>query len=54
MTTREELGGIWDVDFDGSAWKGEAQERIWLQPPGIHALRYSYKLYFDCINNEAE
>ena len=54
IPTEEELGGIWYMDFDGSTCREGARAWVWMRPPGIHALRYSYKLYFDCTNNEAE
>ena len=53
IPTEEELGGIWDVDFDRSSYRGGSWAWIWMRPPGICALRYSYKLDFGCTNNEA-
>ena len=49
----EDLGEIWDMDFDGSSYREGAGAWIWMRPPGICALRYSYKLDFGCTNNEA-
>ena len=42
------------MDFDGPAYRGGAGEGIWMRPPGIYTLRYSYKLDFDCTNNESK
>ena len=40
--------------FDGPACRGGVGEGIWMRPPGIYTLRYSYKLDFDCTNNESK
>ena len=40
--------------FDGPAYRGGAGEGIWMRSPRIYTLRYSYKLDFDCTNNESK
>ena len=42
------------MDFDGPACRGGAGEGIWMRPPGIYTLRYSYKIDFDYTNNESK
>ena len=42
------------MDFDGPACRGGAWKGIWMRPPRIYTLRYSYKLDFDCTNNESK
>ena len=42
------------MDFDGSACREGEGAGIWMRPSGICTLRYSYKLIFNCTNNEAE
>ena len=54
VPTKEDLGGIWDVDFDGSSCIEGVGVRIWMRPPRIHVLRYYYNISFDYTNNEAE
>ena len=43
-----------EVSFDGPDCIGGAGAGVWMRPPGVRALKYSYKLAFDCTNNEAE
>ena len=41
VPTEEDLGGIWDVDFNGLACREGAGAGIWMNSLGIRALRYS-------------
>ena len=54
MPTQEELEGVWEESFDGSAYREGAWVRVWMRPPRIKALSYSYELAFDCMSNEAK
>ena len=42
------------MKFDGAACKEGVGVGFWVKPPGGQALNYSYKLAFDCTNNEAK
>ena len=42
------------MNFDGVACKEGPRAGVWLKPLGGSALNYSYKLAFDCKNNEVE
>ena len=54
VPTEEELEGVWEVSFDGSASKQGVGAWVWMKRPGVRDLNYSYKVGFDCMNNEAE
>ena len=45
---------MWNVSFDGAACREGAGAGIWVRTPGGRTLNYSYKLSFECTNNEAE
>ena len=54
VPTQEELASVWKVDFDGPVYSEGAGTRVWMRSPRIRALRYSYKLAFDFLNNEVQ
>lgn len=57
----EEEAGLWSMDFDGAVGKDGADIGIWIHSPVFQPNKVpsnvricSYKLAFDCSNNEAE
>ena len=46
--------GLWNVTFDGAVCKEGAGAGIWMQLPDWEKLNYSFKLAYECTNNEAE
>ena len=53
VPAQEDLEWLWEVSFYGSTWREGAGARVWMRPPRVRALNYSYKISFDCMNNEA-
>ena len=45
---------MWEVSFDGAACREGVGVGVWIRPPGGINLNCSYKLAFDCTNNEVE
>ena len=54
VPTQEELDQVWEVSFYGAACREGEGARVWVSPPGGRTLNYSYKLAFDCTNNEVD
>ena len=54
VPTQEELERVWNVIFDGEACREGLGSTVWVRPLEGRALNYSYRLSFDCTNNEAE
>ena len=52
--TQQEMDGVWEVSFDGETCREGEGDGVWVIPLGGINLNYSYKLAFDCTNNEAE
>ena len=48
------MDGVREVSFDGATRKEGEGAGIWVRSPGGRNLNYSYRLSFDCTNNEAE
>lgn len=40
--------------FDGASSKGGVGARIWIKSPSNESKVHSFKLAFECTNNEAE
>ena len=54
MPTQEELEGVWDVSFDGSACREGEGVGVWVRLTRVQAVTYCYNISFDCTNNEVE
>ena len=54
VPTWEEQEGVWEVIFDGAVCTKGARDGVWVRPLGGRDVNYSYKLAFDCTNNESK
>ena len=57
----EDEASLWSMDFDGAVGREGARIGIWIRNPAFHPNKVpsnvrvcSYKLAFDCSNNEAK
>ena len=48
------MDGVWEVSFDGETCREGVGDGFRVRPLGGRNLNYSYKLAFDCMNNEVE
>jgi len=51
---QEELDGLWSMRFDGAVNREGAGAGVQINPPEDEGMLHSFKLDFDCTNNEAE
>ncbi len=50
----EEFDGLWSMHFDGAVNKDGVGARVHINPSIDEGMNYSFKLAFQCTNNEAE
>ena len=49
-----DVRGLWNMDFDGVSNKGGVGGVTWIKYLSNDSKLHSFKLDFECINNEAE
>jgi hypothetical protein len=45
---------MWNMIFDGVVSREGARDGVWINPPRLATICFSYKLAFECTNNMVE